>query len=108
SLAHAAAERIATIWRRAVRDHGHFSIALAGGDTPQRLYESLAGEPFRSRIDWSTWRVYFGDERAVPPADPQSNYHMAMQALLGRVPVIKKCVFRMEAERTSLDAAAED
>ena len=106
-LAHAAAERVATTWRRAVRDHGHFSIALTGGHTPRRLYGCLAAEPFRSRIDWSTWRVYFGDERAVPPADQQSNYRTAKETLLDRVPIHRKSVFRMEAERPSLDAAAE-
>ena len=33
-------------------------------------------------IDWTRTDVFFGDERAVPPDDPQSNYRMARETLL--------------------------
>lgn len=58
------------------------SIALAGGSTPQRAYERLAIED----LPWETMHFFFGDERAVPPDDPRSNYRMAREALLKRVP----------------------
>ena len=99
---------IATQARHAAEDHGSFSIALSGGSTPRLLNEMLAGPQWQGRIDWSTWHVYFADERACPPEDPASNYHLAMTTLLGRVPIDPAHVHRMPADWADLDAAAKD
>jgi 6-phosphogluconolactonase len=82
-------------------------IALAGGSTPRALYELLASEGYRDRTDWDDVEIYFGDERAVPPDDPDSNYGMAREALLRNVPVPDDSVHRMEGEARPLSAAAE-
>lgn len=73
-----------------------FTIALAGGSTPKRLYELLAAPPRRDRVRWSDVELFFGDERAVPPEHPDSNYGMAKRALLDHVPVT---AHRMAAEK---------
>jgi 6-phosphogluconolactonase len=52
--------------------------------------------------------VYFGDERACPPEDPESNYRLARESLLDRVPIQPSLVYRMEGEAPDLDAAASD
>ncbi len=98
---HGVAETAANAQRR-------FTIALAGGDTPRLLYETLAAERWRSRFDWASWHVYFGDERACPPDDDASNAHMARVALLDHVPIDPARVHRMPAERPDLDAAAAE
>ncbi len=59
-----------------------------------------------SSIDWQRWHVFFGDERAVPPDDAQSNYRLLADTLLSKVAVPPEQVHRMEAERPDLDAAA--
>ena len=82
-------------------------VALAGGSTPRALYELLASEDYRERTDWHELEVFFGDERAVPPDDPESNYGMARDALLRHVPVLPEAVHRMEGESTPLEDAAE-
>ncbi|MCB9639397.1 MAG: 6-phosphogluconolactonase [Myxococcales bacterium] len=90
-----------------VREHRGakpFSIALAGGSTPKRLYETLARPPFLQRIPWEKVAFYFGDERSVPPEHPDSNYHMAKEAMFDRLPSVQ--VYRMEAEAEDLDASA--
>ncbi len=92
--------------RRATADHGAFSIALSGGSTPRLLNEILAGPEWRERMDWASWYVYFADERACPPDDPASNYHLAMTTLLSHVPIDPGHVHRMPGERSDLDAAA--
>jgi 6-phosphogluconolactonase len=97
---------VAAAAQRAVVDHDGFSIALVGGSTPRLLYETLAGPLWRDRVDWPAWHVYFGDERACPPDDPSSNYHLAQSTLLSRVPIDPLRVHRMPAERSDLDAAA--
>ncbi len=107
-VASAAAARIADLSKRALRDHGHFAVALTGGHTPRLLYQKLAQEPFRAAIAWEGWRVYFGDERCVPPDDPESNYRTAKETLLDHVPIPKHLVHRMPGERDDIDAAAEE
>ena len=66
-----------------------FRIVLSGGETPRRVYELLASEEFKLKIDWSAVQVFFGDERTVPANDPASNYGMASAALLSKVPIPK-------------------
>jgi 6-phosphogluconolactonase len=85
AVARTAAEQIVELAARAVAARGRFSVALSGGSTPKALYELLATEEYARRIDWSAVHVFFGDERCVPPTDPQSNQRMARLALLDRV-----------------------
>src|ERR1700737_4157589 len=64
-----------------------FAVCLSGGSTPRRLYEMLATPGFASRFPWRRAHWFWGDERFVPPDHPDSNYRMAHDALLSRVPV---------------------
>ncbi|MFN2582486.1 MAG: 6-phosphogluconolactonase [Candidatus Dormibacteria bacterium] len=106
------ASAAATIVERAAQDacaaRGRFTIALAGGNTPKALYHLLAQETHRSRIEWPLWYVYFGDERAVPPDDKESNYHMARETLLDHVAVDPEHIRRMPADQADLDLAADE
>jgi 6-phosphogluconolactonase len=61
-----------------------------------------------SSIDWQRVDVFFGDERAVPPDHPDSNYLMVYRALLSRVPVPAGQVHRMKAELSDREAAARE
>lgn len=81
-------------------------VALAGGSTPRRLYQRLAAPTGPDRIDWSRWHVWFGDERAVAPGDEQSNYRLARETLLSRVPIPRGQVHRMPADDPDLEDAA--
>ncbi|MBV9572126.1 MAG: 6-phosphogluconolactonase [Alphaproteobacteria bacterium] len=65
-----------------------FRIALSGGETPRLLYSTLASAPYRDRIDWRRVDLFWGDERFVPHSDERSNYRMAREELLARVPVL--------------------
>jgi 6-phosphogluconolactonase len=107
SVAQTAAERIVAAAEEAIEMRGSFSIALSGGGTPKALYTILAAEPFRSAIDWAKVHVYFGDERCVPPTDPQSNYRMARESLLSKVPIPGDNVYRIHGEIDPQEAAVE-
>lgn len=76
------AQRLLEIADAAIRDHGRFDLALAGGSTPRRLYELLTGPDYSGRIDRVNTHIWFGDERCVPPDHPDSNYRMAREAML--------------------------
>jgi len=73
--------------REAIAARGVFHLALAGGSTPKTLYRLLAQPRHAARIEWSRVHVWFGDERCVPYDHPDSNYRMAREALLDRVPL---------------------
>jgi 6-phosphogluconolactonase len=79
------------------------SIVLTGGSTPRRAYQIAADlEP-----DWSRVELWWGDERCVPPNDPQSNYGMAKRALLDRLETQPAAVHRMQGELGRDEAVAE-
>jgi len=101
----AAAAAIARLIADAVADQSAVHVALAGGSTPRAVYDRLAQ---RDDIPWARLHIYFGDERAVPRDDAASNYHMAYETLLRHVPIPPRQVYRMEAEREDLEAAAAD
>lgn len=106
AVARAAAEEVVDAAVRAVDARGRFTVALAGGSTPGRLYALLADRDasFRARLPWEKTHVFFGDERHVPPDHPESNYRMAREALLAHVPVAS--VHRMSGEEPNLASAA--
>jgi 6-phosphogluconolactonase len=92
-------------WQAIARD-GKFQVALSGGSTPREMYRLLASQEFRTQIDWPRVHLFWGDERAVPPDHPDSNYGLARRELLLRVPIPPDNVHRMEAEVTPIGRAA--
>jgi 6-phosphogluconolactonase len=101
ALSREAAQR----FTRLAREHDPFSVALSGGGTPRRLYEMLAAAPYRERVPWEHVYVFWGDERAVPPDHPGSNYRQAREALLDHVPLPPGNVHRVPGELEPEDAA---
>src|SRR5437899_3085943 len=108
ALADAAARLIAEAAADAIEARGRFMWALAGGETPRATYARLALPPFRERVDWRRVWVFFGDERAVPPDHPDSNYRMAHETLLGKVPIPAAQVLRIRGEAEDLEVAAAE
>jgi 6-phosphogluconolactonase len=94
--------------RAAVALRGRFTLALSGGATPRATYERLAEPPERDRMPWDRTWMFFGDERCVPPDHPESNYLMASETLLSKVPVPTSQVFRMRGESEDPEAAATE
>jgi 6-phosphogluconolactonase len=108
SFAVRAARVIAEHVSASVHARGRCALALTGGDTPRPVYTQLVEMPWAGRIPWPQVDIFFGDERAVPPDDPASNYRMARETLLDHVPVPPSHIHRMEAERSDRDNAAAE
>ncbi|MBA3438706.1 MAG: 6-phosphogluconolactonase [Pyrinomonadaceae bacterium] len=108
ALAIAAAARFVVAAEEATINRGSFRIALAGGSTPRTLYELLAGDEWRERVAWNKTHVFWGDERHVPPDHADSNYRMAQEALLARVPVPSENIHRIKAEQTDAPGVASE
>ena len=83
------------------------TVALSGGSTPKLMFQILADQ-FRDEVAWSRMQFFWSDERHVPPDHADSNYRMANEALLSRVPVLASNVHRIHGENpNAADAAAE-
>jgi 6-phosphogluconolactonase len=85
---------------------GRFGLCLSGGTTPRRAYELLGAPPLRDAIDWQRIHVFWGDERFVPPDHPDSNYRMACEALLEKVPIPAGQIHPVPVGAGSAEAAA--
>ena len=105
ALARAVAQHIVTRVTEAIAARGRCLLALAGGSTPRATYALLAGEDLH-RIEWPRLQVFWGDERCVPPDDPRSNFRMARDALLDRVPIPPGNIHRIAGELQPEQAAA--
>ncbi len=105
ALSYAAAEKIVTTLSAAHVQGGVVSLVLSGGSTPHGVYELLASESYKKRIDWSRLHIFWGDERCVPPESAESNYRMAHQALLRNVPLPAHHIHRIRGELPAAEAA---
>jgi 6-phosphogluconolactonase len=83
-----------------------FSVCLAGGATPRRLYELLAADPRCEVFPWPDTHWFWGDERFVPPDHPRSNFRMACEALLARAPVPRANIHAIPTQDVALEEAA--
>src|SRR5437588_5184418 len=105
-LFHAAAEEFIRAARTAIGGYGRFTVALAGGSTPKGVYSLLATN--YTNFAWNRVFLFFGDERHVPPTDPESNYRMASESLITKIAIPAENVFRVPAENSDASAAALD
>src|SRR6266852_1408524 len=85
-----------------------FTLALSGGGTPRRLYELLAGPPYRDVFPWQRTHLFWGDERFVPRDDESSNYRMVRDAMLSRAPIPATNIHPVPIEGLTPEAAASD
>lgn len=106
ALAERAAREVLSDAERAVAARDAFTLVLSGGNTPRRLYERLASAPYAQRMPWDRTHVFWGDERPVPPDHPESDYRMALEAMLSKVPLAPERVHRIEAELGDAGEAA--
>jgi 6-phosphogluconolactonase len=106
-LVQAASELFVSAIEGAIQKSGRCTIALAGGNTPREVYQTLAADPFKRRIDWRKLHLFWGDERMVPPDHADSNFGMARAAMLAQVPIPVANVHRLKGEISPAQAASE-
>lgn len=102
-LSRVAADMFVTLATQAIRERGRCLVALSGGSTPTALYRLLAREP----LDWTRIHVFWGDERLVPPDDPESNYGQAREVLLKRLPIPSENIHRIFSDLEPVAAATD-
>lgn len=87
-------------------DPRRFTLALSGGSTPSKMFEEMRRLTDSARLLNEKSEIFFSDERAVPPDNPQSNYGMAKKTLLDPLDINSSIVFRMRGEADDLNAEA--
>jgi 6-phosphogluconolactonase len=100
------AEFIVEASRSAIARSGRFAFVLTGGSTPKNLYELLATEKWKDRIEWAKVHLFWGDERFVTATDGQSNYRMAKEALIDRLELPAANIHRVITENTTPESCA--
>jgi 6-phosphogluconolactonase len=108
ALARGAAVDLIGLAQQSVAQRGIFTLALAGGTTPQKLYSLLAQDPYFRDFPWDKTHLFFGDERHVPPSHIDSNYLMVSSKLLASGLVPPAHVHRIRAELPDANMAAAD
>src|SRR5258706_9268706 len=99
-LSQQAADWMVNYFNEVLQKKERFTIVLSGGSTPKKLYQLLASDPFKNKVDWQKLHVFWGDERYVPFTDERNNAKMAFDTLLDHVPVPKSQIHIM---RTDID-----
>jgi 6-phosphogluconolactonase len=96
-----------TLSAQAIANTGRFSVALSGGSSPKKLYELLASDAFKNKVEWASVYFFFGDERYVPQDDKDSNYLMVKTALFDPLEINNSNIFAVDTSK-SPEEAAED
>lgn len=109
AIAKGAAQEVVQSATMAVSEKGSFTVALSGGSTPKALYSLLATDAaLRAQLPWDKMYLYFGDERNVGPDHADSNFRMATETMLSKVPLKPEQVFRIKGEYKDTEKAAQE
>ena len=101
----ALADHVIMIAQNVITTYGEFNIALAGGNSPKKLYELLATDEYQKKIDWSKVNFFFGDERYVPAADTQRNSWMVQKYLFEHLNISSSQIFKVDTSLPPAQAA---
>jgi 6-phosphogluconolactonase len=108
ALARAAAHRFAGAVSGAVAARGRAFVALSGGSTPKQMGSLLSREPFRSSVPWDKVQVFWGDERWVPLASPESNAGEAKRGFLDLIEIPSANVHPWDTDADAPETAASE
>ncbi|KAG6708670.1 probable 6-phosphogluconolactonase 1 isoform X2 [Carya illinoinensis] len=98
------ADYIAELSEASVKERGVFAIALSGGSLVG-LMRKLCDAPFNKTVDWAKWYIFWADERVVAKNHADSNYKLAKDGLLSKMPIIPSHVHSINDSMTAEEAA---
>jgi 6-phosphogluconolactonase len=94
ALAERAAQEFVGLAKKELQSKSRFTVALAGGSTPQQMYVRLR----EATLSWDHIDFFWGDERCLPLNDKDSNFHMVNEALLKFIPIPIENIHRILGE----------
>jgi len=93
---------------KAIQTKGTFNVAISGGHTPTSFFELLGGTAEAGTVQWDSIHLFWVDERCVPPDAEASNYRLAAQSFLAKVPIPEANVHRMPGECSDYSKAVRE
>lgn len=81
------------------KEGDYFYLAISGGNSPLSLYSLWTGK-YKEAISWNRVKLFWVDERAVPPDHTESNYGSAKKYLLDFIDIPESNIFRIKGEDT--------
>ncbi|KAJ6418896.1 hypothetical protein OIU84_002130 [Salix udensis] len=105
-LAVSLAKYTADLSDKFAKERGSFTVVVSGGSLIKSL-RKLVEAPYVDSIDWSKWHVFWVDERVVPKDHPDSNYKLAFDGFLSKVPIPSGNVYAIN-DALSAEGAADD
>ncbi|KAJ6340717.1 hypothetical protein OIU77_008470 [Salix suchowensis] len=103
-LAVSLAKYTADLSDKFAKERGAFTVVVSGGSLIKSL-RKLVEAPYVDSIDWSKWHVFWVDERVVPKDHPDSNYKLALDGFLSKVPIPPSNVYAIN-DALSAEGAA--
>jgi 6-phosphogluconolactonase len=107
-LAQRALELFTDSAKKAINEKGVFYVAISGGKTPRRFYELLGTDSGSLNLPWDKIELFWVDERCVKPDSAESNYGVAANTFLDKVPIPQKNVHRIGGEYIDYSQAVEE
>ncbi|KAH0665825.1 hypothetical protein KY285_027031 [Solanum tuberosum] len=102
----ALAKYTADLSEKFIKQKGSFTVVLSGGsliDTMRKLVEP----PYKDLIEWSKWWIFWVDERVVPLGHDDSNYKLALNGFLSKVPIPSSNIYAINDKESPEGAAAD-
>jgi 6-phosphogluconolactonase len=107
AISHEAASLFVNASRNSIATRTKFAVAISGGSTPRRLYTLLSNPPYCDQVDWHKVHFFWADERCVPKEDEASNFKVAFERLLSKVPIPGGHIHRIKGEEDPEKAATD-
>jgi 6-phosphogluconolactonase len=92
--------------KKAIGSKNSFNVAISGGHSPKHFFELLGTLPQSKALQWNRIQLFWVDERCVPPTSPQSNYKLAVDTFLSKVPIPQDNIHRIPTEYCDYNSAA--
>lgn len=106
SLAHKSVQIFISDAQKAISENGVFHAAISGGHTPQRFYELLGSTQEVLKLPWNKINLFWVDERYVPVESHCSNYKLAADTFLNKVPIPQQNIHKIPTDFSDLKEAS--
>jgi len=105
------AAAVARAWMQDLKNSGSreasYCTALSGGRIARHLFSASSGLAKAQGLSLDTVEFFWGDERCVPPEDPESNFFLARKLLLAPLGIAESRIHRIRGEEEPEFAASE-
>jgi 6-phosphogluconolactonase len=102
-IAFAALQNFIAAAQSAIDLRATFKVAMSGGQTPEKFFQMLGRDSQAAQLQWDKIHIFWVDERCVAPDDKDSNYRMANEAFICKVPIPFENIHRVHAENSNYD-----